>query len=601
MTVTTGTFILNAASLIKPRPPAEPQDVPYWNDPVGWAENCLYWPTGKGLRPYQEDILNELVEFGRESARGPHGLGKTTIAAIAILWFAATREAAGVDWKIGTTASAWEQLTHYLWPEVHKWYARINWKAVGRPPWAEHRELLDWGIKLRHGLAFATASNKPTSMEGAHAEHLLFVFDESKSIPSATFDAIEGAFSTAGELGTEAFALSISTPGEPVGRFYEIQSRRAGTEDWHVRHVTLAEAIDAGAITEEWAEQRARQWGESSALYKNRVLGEFASGDTDGVIPLSWLEVANDHWRERYEAVAVKRDPRFGTAAVLADGEPVDAIGVDVAAGGEDLSVLAFRIGYDITETLRFPFTDDTMDLVDIVAAHQDAHPKPAVGRVMESGLAKAVVDAIGVGAGVFHRLRKLRRPAEAFVASEGTKLKDIGNEFGFQNKRALAWWNLREMLDPANGFDVAIPPDDLLTGDLVTPKYREVMGGRILVESKDDIRKRIGRSTNDGDAVVMVMLDRGAGSAFRTYMERRIAARENVAESEEEEVPEQLPRVTPLTKGEIKMLNDQARSKRRAGRPTRIPRHEHVYVLIGDERRCHICREKPAWADPDG
>jgi hypothetical protein len=76
--------------------------------------------------------------------------------------------------------------------------------------------------------------------------------------------------------------------------------------------------------------------------------------------------------------------------------------------------------------------------------------------------------------------------------------------ELGFVNKRSAARWNLRELLDPANNEDIALPPDDLLTGDLTAPHWRVMSGGKIQIESKDDIYKRIGRSTDDGDAVVM-------------------------------------------------------------------------------------------------
>jgi hypothetical protein len=108
-----------------------------------------------------------------------------------------------------------------------------------------------------------------------------------------------------------------------------------------------------------------------------------------------------------------------------------------------------------VAEVLAYPFTDDVMDLAEIVTAQQDAHQldePTATGQRWP----KAIIDAIGIGVGVYHRVRKLRRPCEGFVASEGTKLKDISGEFGFLNKRSLAWWNLREMLDPSTGLDVA-------------------------------------------------------------------------------------------------------------------------------------------------
>ena len=65
---------------------------------------------------------------------------------------------------------------------------------------------------------------------------------------------------------------------------------------------------------------------------------------------------------------------------------------------------------------------------------------------------------------------------------------------------RSAAWWNLREMLETE---PVALPPDDRLIGDLTAPHWRVMSGGKIKVESKDEIKKRINRSTDDGDAVI--------------------------------------------------------------------------------------------------
>src|SRR5688572_30403830 len=98
-----------------------PQRDRWFDDPVGWAEEVIDWPEGQSLTVYQKTALRELVEHGRESVRSLHGAGKTTTAAIAILWFSDTRDRAGKDWKAITTASAWRQVTKYLWPEVHKW------------------------------------------------------------------------------------------------------------------------------------------------------------------------------------------------------------------------------------------------------------------------------------------------------------------------------------------------------------------------------------------------------------------------------------------------------------------------------------------------
>lgn len=409
------------------------------------------------------------------AVRGPHGLGKTAFAAWIVLWFALTREAAGIDWKAPTTASAWRQLSHFLWPEIRKWARRLDWERIGwRGPFDERAELLALNLKLPHGEAFALASSDSTLIEGAHASELLYLFDESKSIPPDTWDSAEGAFSAG-----NCYWLSVSTPGEPSGRFYEIHARRAGYEDWWARHVTLDETVAAGRVSPDWAVQRARQWGESSAVYQNRVLGEFAASDADGIVPLSWVELANERWHRWMESYEVGA---------------LDRLGVDIGTTG-DRTVFAFRHGAGIREVRYLPKEDPkvaTMATAGRIKGILDANPS-----------ARATVDVIGIGAGVVHRLEELGCAVEAFNAAERSDARDRSGELGFVNKRAAAWWNLREMLDPASGEAVCLPPDDVLTGDLTAPRYSVQSGGRIKVEAKDDVKKRIGRSTDAADAVI--------------------------------------------------------------------------------------------------
>jgi len=399
------------------------------------------------------------------------------------LWFALTRDAAGVDWKVVTTAGAWHQLTAYTWPEIHKWAGKLRWDKVrdGRP-FSRAHELQNINLKLSHGAAFAAASANSALIEGAHADSLLFVYDEAKAIPAGTFDACEGAFSGAGDGGTEAYALALSTPGAPQGRFYDICRRMAGYEDWHPVHVTLEQAMAAGRITADWAEQRARQWGTESAIYQNRVLGEFYASDEETVIPLAWAEAAVARWHE-WEA-AGKPDT----------GRP-RTVGVDVARFGVDRTVLAIRNGPVVTE-LREYTREDTMATTGRVKGVLDADTSRT-----------AVVDVIGVGAGVVDRLREQHALVVAFNASRASKKKDHTREMGFYNRRSEAWWTLRELLDPSANPDMCLPDNEMLLGDLSTPKWEVRSGGKILVESTDDIRERTGRSPDHGTAVVQAFV----------------------------------------------------------------------------------------------
>ena len=453
----------------------------YWDDPAGFVQECVRWREDEAPAHYQLAALADIVPARRIAIRAPHGTGKSTAAALACWWFILTRSALiderCSDWKVLTTASVHRQLKKYLWPEIHKWGRRIAWGKVGREPPTE-RELLRMEFNQRGprgdvlGQAMAVASSNAEFIEGAHAEQVFYVFDEAKRIPDETWDAAEGAFASG-----ECYAMAISTPGPPIGRFYDIHRRREGLERWQVRHITSDDAIAAGRMNAQWAEDCLRLWGDKSAVYRNRVLGEFAE-DEGGVIPLSWIEEANDRWHEWND------NGRPG---------PLVSVGVDVGET-DDPTVLALRHEGNVIGELRVHPGIETMQTV------------AKVEQVLAGSAAFAVVDAIGLGAGVVSRLNELGYHVIRFVAGAKSQKKDRSNSFGFADVRSEAWWNLREMLDPESGDEVALPPDDKLTGELTAPTYREVSGARLKVESKDEIRKRIGRSTDRADAVMQVL-----------------------------------------------------------------------------------------------
>jgi hypothetical protein len=455
----------------------------YYDDPVGFVEDCLRWDEGQGPTEYQKENMVLLVEKKRLAVRGPHGLGKTTTNAWTVLWFALTRDARGVDWKIITTASAWRQLEEYLWPEIAKWAMRVRWGDVGRAPFTTS-ELMRLSLRLTHGKATAVACEDPAKIEGAHADSLLYIYDEAKTIPPETFDASEGAFSGAGEdTAMEAYGLASSTPGAPSGRFFDIHSHREGLEDWTAVHVTRRQVIDAGRMSRSWAEGRERLWGSDSAVFINRVEGNFASGEADGVIPLDWVEKAMERWRE------------LEKAGLLPERKELTAVGADIAEEGGDQTVLAPRYDEVIGELRRLPRGDVMEATGHIISVLNGAEGNPP-----------AIVDAIGLGAGVVPRLREQGHSAIAFKSSNKTRLRDRSRELEFLNCRAAAYWRARDLLDPANGHAVALPPDDKLIGDLTAPKWWISSTGKIQIESKKDIKDRLGRSPDSGDAVIQAL-----------------------------------------------------------------------------------------------
>jgi len=468
---------------------ASPTAAKYLDDPLGFIDNCVTFPVprrqGKravGLAPYQREVISSLPEKKRVAVRGPRGLGKTALASLVILWFALTRDMAGIDWKIMTTAGSWGQLEGFLWPEVKRWAYCVNWDAVGRPPLSERNELMKHGLSLRYGLALAGSPDQPERIEGLHGDAILYVYDEAKLIIPETFDAAEGAFSGADEeSGLEAYALAISTPGPPAGRFYDIHRQAPGLEDWHPRHVTLDEAVAAGRMSMKWVAQREKLWGRNSALFMNHVLGEFCSDDEDAIIPLAWAEAAVDRWRDWDRAGRPHRE-----------GQSI--VGVDVARSGKDRSAAAIRMADVITE-IRTWAKADTMETTGIVKGILGAHPG-----------ARAMVDVIGLGAGVYDRLREQGCLVDPFNAGKKTTRRDATSQFGFANVRSAAWYSLREQLDPSRGSTLALPPYDELLGDLTAVHYKMMSDAKIMVEPKDDIRARIGRSTDMGDTVMQAM-----------------------------------------------------------------------------------------------
>lgn len=473
----------------------------YRNDWVAFAHDCIDWEKfgpDAGPTEYQDECLAEVQTFHRVAVRGPHGLGKTGIGAIGLLAFALTRDGDEL-WKAPVTASVWRQLKEFFWPEVHIWARRLLWAKIGRGPFLEPRELQDMALRLSTGAAFAVASNEPSSIEGAHADQVLYIFDEAKTIPGETFEAAEGAFSGAGpeHPGRDAYALALSTPGEPQGPFYKMHKRDPSYAAWRPKHVTVERAIEAGRVAGSWVQEKQQQWGTDSALFQNRVLGNFAASSEQSVIPLTWVEAAVERWKElRVQgidgnwAIPQERLPAFTNA------------GLDVADQGEDRTTLARRYGDVILDVLTFPYSPDPMESAgQAVTVLRGQQWKGFV-----------VVDAIGVGAGTVARLRELKAselPSLAlvpFVASGQSTAYDASGELGFANLRAEAWWGMRERLDPSQpgGSLVCLPDSDTLLGDLTAPRWKMLSRGVIQIESKEDIRKRLKRSTDEGDGVVM-------------------------------------------------------------------------------------------------
>jgi hypothetical protein len=114
-----------------------------------------------------------------------------------------------------------------------------------------------------------------------------------------------------------------------------------------------------------------------------------------------------------------------------------------------------------------------------------------------------------GYGGGIYEHLKgnDIETIAYKGAASSAARTKD--RQMKFVNKRSETIWRFREALNPdqPGGSPISLPPDQVLVADLTAPTWESVSlagGLAVRVESKEDVCKRLGRSTDRGDAAVM-------------------------------------------------------------------------------------------------
>lgn len=214
-------------------------------------------------------------------------------------------------------------------------------------------------------------------------------------------------------------------------------------------------------------------------LRSQMLQGSFTAGKGDTVwqvIPTAWIDEAMARWRP---------EGRTGS---------MDSAGVDVARGGGDKTVIATRYGKWYSPLQRYPGAETPDGAITaglVVSTVKDSAP--------------VHVDVVGVGGSVVDHLNgngiHVVGVNGAEAVPEGITDRATGR-LRFRNKRAQLYWQFREMLEPRHGENIAIPPDSKLKADLCAPRWKLTPSG-ILIESKEEIVKRLGRSPDDGDAVV--------------------------------------------------------------------------------------------------
>lgn len=451
------------------------------HDPYDWVMASFDWGAGvlkgqDGPRDWQRDVLIEVGEklkrnepgaydVVREAVASGHGIGKSALVAWLILWAMSTME----DTKGVVTANTENQLKTKTWAELSKWYrlcAFRSWFKVtataifSSDP--EHEKT--WRIDM------VPWSEKNTeAFAGLHNEgkRILLVFDEGSAIPDAIWEVAEGALT---DEDTEIIWPAFGNPTRNTGRFKSCFGR--------LRHRWSTRQIDSRTVPgtnlrqiQEWVDD----YGEDSDFVRIRVRGVFPRVGSNQFIGSGLVEESAA--REFTDLQRIENNAFAPTV-----------IGVDVARFGDDQSVIYFRKGRDGRgiEPLKYRGLD-TMQLAGRVAEVLNGSVKDA--EVIDA----CFIDGGGVGGGVVDRLRQLgHNVVDVNFGSRSSDLK-------YKNKRAEMWGLMRDWLKEG-----VIEDSSALEQDLIGPEYFFDANNAIVLESKEDMKKRGLASPDLADALAL-------------------------------------------------------------------------------------------------
>ncbi len=475
---------------------------------------------GVNLDKEQQDIvravqLNKLVSVRSGTARGKDFVS----ACIALCFLYLTpkwkRGADGSlelveNTKVALTAPTDRQVKNIMMPEISRLFSRARQRGF-----ALCGRINAYDIRMNDNEWFLTGfkadEHNHEAWSGFHAVNTMFIVTEATGISDDTYSAIEG------NLQGNSRLLLVFNPNTTVG--YAARSQKS--ERWKkfrlsslsAPNVEQKKIVIPGQVDYEWVEDKVRNWCEPiskedvkesendfqfegvwyrpSDLFRKKVLGEFPKISEDVLIPHKWIELAQERWKT------------FNL------GNQNDAIlGVDVAGMGRDCSVFCKRF-------------DNYVACFDKQNSGGRADHMAVAGRIHNeltghSGYAVSI-DTIGEGAGVYSRLIEMcieggsNLDKESIVSckySEGAKdyygkdLTDITGQYTFANMRAFLFWAVRDWLNPDNNTGAMLPPNGSFFDEATEIRWSFLSNGKIIIESKDNIKERLGHSTDEFDAL---------------------------------------------------------------------------------------------------
>jgi hypothetical protein len=398
-------------------------------------------------------------ENERIALKACKGPGKTAVLAWMMLNFLATRPHA----RVGATSITGDNLNTNLWPELAKWMGTSRFFSEFFE-WTNSRVSYrhfpkTWFAVARAWPKQADAEQQALALAGIHAEYVLFVLDESGGIPQAVMTTAEAVLAT----GKETKIVQAGNPTHTTGPLY-----RACTTDRHL-WVLISVTGDpdnpqrSPRIKLDWAKQQIASYGRENPWVMVNVLGQFPPTSLNALLGVDEVERAmRRHLRSDAYDWAQKR------------------LGVDVARFGDDRTVIFPRQGLAAFRPV-----------VMRVARTTDIAARVAKG-IVEWGAELTLVDDTGHwGHGVVDNLIAAGYAVIPIIAS------DPAIDRRYRNRRAEMWLEMATWVKGGG----ALPNMPELVGELTEPTYTFI-GGKFVLEDKDQVKQRLGRSPDLADGL---------------------------------------------------------------------------------------------------
>ena len=384
-----------------------------------------------------------------------------------------------------TTAPTGDQVKAILWSEINGAFSKAQ--ARGKPFIGRVNET-EWKLDKRL-LAFGRKPSdyNPHAFQGIHAKYVLVIIDEACGVHKQFWTAAN-AIAT----GEHCRIVAVGNPDDPGSHF----ARVCAGGRWNVIKIS---AFDSPNFTDEEVPDEVRpmlvsqayvddmkaEYGEESPTYISKVLGEFPMDAEDGVVRLS-----------KVRACCRPRETPWMPAQLA----PVE-LGVDLGAGGDETSIRERR-GAVVGREWRF----------------RERDPKKTAARIVEAinqsqaGVVK--VDSIGIGWGLVGMLQEKQSQGLHKAHVVGVNVSEASTRPDrFKNLRSQIWWEIGRQLSEDQAWDLSeLPEDDRerLVSQLTAPKYTTDSSGRTVVEPKAETKKRIGRSPDNADALLLAYFSAG-------------------------------------------------------------------------------------------